>query len=118
MWKKKGNLQRTSSIHVPSVLNKLPFATKVAQENDTVKMNSERENKLPICEDTPPRALLTNALDTVITDPVDKQKLHKATKAKMTEIRAKCAEEALYGILEWNRSFFQAACVRRKSHRR
>lgn len=33
--------------------------------------------KLPVSEDTSPRALLTNALDTVITDPVEKQKLQE-----------------------------------------
>lgn len=33
--------------------------------------------KLPVNEDTSPRALLTNALDSVITDPVEKQKLQE-----------------------------------------
>ena len=52
--KKKGNSQVTSGIHVPSVLNKLPFATTVSQPEEGVKQNSstdsngETGNKLPV----------------------------------------------------------------------
>ena len=75
----------------------LSDAQKISKQNaikeDEERIAKYRDNKimpkkLPISEDTSPRALLTNALDTVITDPVEKQKLHKATKAKMTETRA------------------------------
>lgn len=38
IYKKKGNSQVTSGIHVPSVLNKLPFAPNVAQEKATVNI--------------------------------------------------------------------------------
>lgn len=75
--KKKGNSQVTSGIHVPSVLNKSPFAPNVIQEKADVKPNPNINFKLPVSEDTSPRALLTNALDSVITDSAEKQKLQE-----------------------------------------
>ncbi len=45
--KKKGNSQVTSGIHVPSVLNKSPFAPNVPQENNVVKTELDHDFKLP-----------------------------------------------------------------------
>ena len=99
--KNKGNLQLTSSIHVPSVLNKLPFAPSLPQENDGVNGDSGLQNNLPVGEDTSPRALLSNAFETIITNPIEKQKLQEykekvamlnAEEQKLRELRAEIKE--------------------------
>ena len=75
--KKKGNPQGTSGIRVPSVLNKSPFSTTVPQENTAVKHDSEGKNKLPVGEDTSPRALLANAFEELAKTDAEKESIRK-----------------------------------------
>lgn len=75
--KKKGNPQGTSGIRVPSVLNKSPFSPTVPQENTAVKHDSDGKNKLPVGEDTSPRALLANAYEELAKTDTEREYIRK-----------------------------------------
>ena len=71
------------------------FTTSILQKVLNVKQ--QRINNLPVGEDTSPRALLSNAFETIVTNPIEKQKLQEykekvamlnAEEQKLRELRA------------------------------
>ena len=69
------------------------YMTSILQKVLDVKQQAalNRDYKLPVGEDTSPRALLANAFDTVITNPIEKNKLqeYKKNVAMLNEEEAK-----------------------------
>ena len=86
--KNKGNSQVTSGIHVPSVLNKLPFAPNVSQEIDGVKTDLKQKYSLPNSDDISTRSLLANAFESVAQDEKEREKLSEY-KAKIDFVNTK-----------------------------
>ena len=92
---------RLFSYSVADVLNDVKtvfdntFSTDVYQKLNTSRkaddFSSHLLHKLPVGEDTSPRALLANAFDTVITNPIEKNKMqeYKKNVAMLNEEEAK-----------------------------
>ena len=63
----------------------------VSQPGTIVKTKIDQDHKLPIGEDTSPRALLANAFEGIVTNDIEKKKLHeyKSNVEKLDEQEAK-----------------------------
>ena len=68
------------------------YMTSILQKVLYVKLN--RDYKLPVGEDTSPRALLSNAFETIVTNPIEKRNLqeYKKNVAMLNEEEAKLKE--------------------------
>ena len=82
------NQARVGDITVASLTANL---SQFLKEIKSFREKNHIDYKLPVSEDTSPRTLLTNALDSVITDSVEKQKLqeYRENIEKLNEQEAK-----------------------------
>ena len=93
-----------ASLQLAGAISKETLTNNLALFNKKVNAFREKENidyKLPVGEDTSPRALLSNAFETIVTNPIEKQKLQEykekvsmlnKEEAKLQEIRAQIKE--------------------------